>query len=252
MKAKAEQYEIMGMKTSATPENYDPDPAKNPDLKVYQQIAALKNLKPGTTYYYRVYTKSEKLSVKGSIYFFKTAPESSAPVNFALLSDLQQKKQIPSTVRMIGRSNIDFIVYNGDLQNTPWKAGEWFPVEGCHHSDKTGKEWFTVMQQTGDGCRLLQYVPLFPCPGNHELTDQRVLTDKSFAKDKTKWDLSVYMQLFRPLYPEQRYKANGTHWYSADWGDVHLVSLSLEASPSEGTSVQSSRPFRLLLPLWTS
>ena len=35
------------------------------------------------------------------------------------------------------------------------------------------------------------------------------------------------MQLFRPLYPEQRYKANGTHWYSADWGDVHIVSLSV-------------------------
>ena len=184
MKVKAKQYEIPGLKPSATPENYDPDPAKNPDLKVYQQIAALKNLKPGTAYYYRVYTKSEKLSVKGSIYFFKTAPESSAPVNFALLSDLQQKKQILSTVRMIGRSNIDFIVYNGYLQNTPWKAGEWFPVAGCCiHPDEAGKEWFTVMQHTGDGCRLLQYVPLFLCPSNHELTNQQVLTGKFSVKD---------------------------------------------------------------------
>lgn len=83
------------------------------------------------------------------------------------------------------------------------------------------------MQQMGDRCRLLQYIPIFPSPGNHEVTDQRVLTDKTRARDKSQWDLKIYMQLFRPLYPDQQHGENGKHWYSTDYGDMHIVSLSI-------------------------
>ena len=39
--------------------------------------------------------------------------------------------------------------------------------------------------------------------------------------------LQIYMQLFRPLYPNQEYGPNGRHWYSVDYGDLHLNSLSV-------------------------
>ncbi len=39
--------------------------------------------------------------------------------------------------------------------------------------------------------------------------------------------MKLYMQLFRPLYPDQQYGADGRHWYSADYGDLHIVSLSI-------------------------
>lgn len=35
------------------------------------------------------------------------------------------------------------------------------------------------------------------------------------------------MQLFRPLYPEQQYNDGGKRWYSADYGDMHISSISV-------------------------
>jgi hypothetical protein len=115
-------------------------------------------------------------------------------------------------------------LYNGDLQNVPYKAGGWFTIPGTPEDDD--KRWFNVMQQTGGGTRLMQYVPIFPSPGNHEVDDQDVLNYKDKA-GRDNMTLGIYMQLFRPLYPEQGYWANGKHWYSADFGDLHIVSLSL-------------------------
>jgi hypothetical protein len=54
-----------------------------------------------------------------------------------------------------------------------------------------------------------------------------VLTDKALALEPKLWDFSVYMQLFRPLYPEQQFGRDGKHWYSADFGDMHVASLSV-------------------------
>jgi hypothetical protein len=156
-------------------------------------------------------------------YHFRTAPPPGTPIKFILLSDLQLKPQTPSTVRLAGQQEADFIVYNGDLVNDPTRAGEWFSIPGTPEIKE--RRWFTVMQQTASGCRLLQYIPIFPCPGNHEVDDQRTMTDKRFARREA-MSLKIYMQLFRPLYPEQDYGSNGRHWYSIDYGDLHLVSLS--------------------------
>lgn len=228
-KAEARAYEVKGLRTSAKPDGYDPEPEKNPELKVFQRIATLKGLKPGTEYRYRTVVAEGGKTTEGPIYSFRTAPVAGgSPFSFILLSDLQQKKQIVETVNMAGRQNADFILYAGDFQNTPWKAAEWFPVEGSFIApEEKGREWFTAMQQTANGAKLLQYMPIFPCPGNHEADDQRIWTDKQLAQDPSKKTLSIYMQLFRPLYPDQEYGQNGTHWYSADYGDLHIVSLSL-------------------------
>ena len=224
----AKPYEIKGIRTSARPDGYDPDPAKNPELPVRQHIATLTGLKPATTYHYRVMTKFGSKTIEGRQYDFRTAPEQGKAFSLILLSDLQQKAQIRDTVRLAGQQGAQCIIYNGDFQNTPWKAGEWFPVEGCFVDPKEkGKEWFPTMQQTEGGARLLQHVPFFPCPGNHEADDQRIWTDKTLAQKPELKTLSIYLQLFRPLYPEQQAQRNGKHWYSADFGDLHIVSLSV-------------------------
>ena len=226
-KANAVQHEIKGIKTSATANGYDPDPAKNPDLKVFQQIVTLKNLKPNTTYYYRTTTKTGGSNETTKVYHFKTAPSAGGDFTFALLSDLQQKAEILETVKQIGQNKPNFIIYGGDLQNTPWKAGEWFPVEGCFAvEEEKGKEWFTAMQQEDDGAELFQYAPIFITPGNHEVDDQRIFFDKEMAV-RGNWSMSIYMQLFRPLYPAQEYQPNGTHWYSVNYGDLHIANISV-------------------------
>ncbi|MEG2380959.1 MAG: alkaline phosphatase [Oscillospiraceae bacterium] len=221
------QYELLGLKTSNKADGYDSDPEKNPDLKAFQEIATLKNLKPNTTYYYKTITTLNGKTETSKIYNFKTAPVNGEDFTFSLLSDLQLKEESPATVKQLGQNKPDFIIYGGDLINTPWKAGEWFAIEDCFIADnEKGKSWFEIMQQEEDGAELLQYTPLFITPGNHEVDDQRVYFDKEMAKNNDDWSLSIYMQMFRPLYPKQEYSPNGEHWYSVDYGDLHISNIS--------------------------
>jgi len=225
---RAKIYELEGLKTVDSFGKY------TVPLKAYQQIVHLKRLDPNTRYYYKVNNDSEV--TQG--YDFKTASEPGHPVKFILLSDLQLKDQAPATVKLAGQQGADFIMYNGDLQNTPYKAGEWFSLPGTPEAENL--RWFNIMQQTSDGCRLMQYVPIFPSPGNHEIDDQALLNDKNITS-RDKLSMMIYLQLFRPLYDNMRSYtldrrngyvgnagANGKHWYSTDYGDLHIVSLAIQ------------------------
>jgi hypothetical protein len=54
-----------------------------------------------------------------------------------------------------------------------------------------------------------------------------MLTTNSLA-DPADMTLSIYKKLFRPLYPAQQYGIGGNHWYQADYGDMHIVSPSIQ------------------------
>jgi hypothetical protein len=127
---------------------------------------------------------------------------------------------------MAGQQGADLIIYNGDLVNNSTHMEEWLSYPGTSIPEGDEHRWFNVMQQTTDGARLMQYIPTFPSPGNHEIDEQDRLKDPSLS-DRQKLNLKIYMQLFRPLYPKQQYGADGKHWYFADFGDLHIVSLSL-------------------------
>jgi len=227
-RAEAVQHEVKGFRTSATTEGYDPIPENNPELPVYQLIAKLDNLTPGSVVYYRAVTVKGDVEEVGPRYFFKTAPEKGQAFDFALLSDMQLKVKTKETLKYLGQQQKDFILFAGDLSNTPWKAGEWFPVENCfQNKGEEDRTFFECLQQNTENSHLMQYMPIFFCPGNHEVDDQRVFSDKEMAQNDTNWNLSIYMQLFRPLYPEQEYAVGGKHWYSADYGDLHISSLSV-------------------------
>lgn len=104
------------MRRSLLPTAYDATPENNPPLDVHQQIARIQGLKTDQTYFYRAVTRTGSRFQIGNGYFFKTAPNRGKEVKFALLSDLQLKPDILSTVKMVGQSQPDFIIYNGDLR----------------------------------------------------------------------------------------------------------------------------------------
>ena len=223
-----EPYEIKGFRTSATAEAYDSIPENNPELPVYQLIGKLENLTPGSVVYYRVTTTSGTVTESSDRYFFSTAPEKGTAFDFALISDMQLKVKTKETLYFLGMQRKDFMLFAGDLSNTPWKVGEWFNVDGCFQKEGEGdRSFFEALQQDDSNCQLMQYMPIFYCAGNHEVDDQRVCTDKAMAVDDSKWSWSIYMQLFRPLYPDQEYAVGGKHWYSADYGDMHISSINV-------------------------
>ncbi|MGI6695515.1 MAG: fibronectin type III domain-containing protein [Christensenellales bacterium] len=172
--AAAKQYEIKGFRTSVTPEGYDPDPAKNPELPVYQLIAKLDNLQPGQVYYYRVTTTKDGENQVGKRYFFKTAPEKGGEFQFALLSDMQLKVKTKETVKFIGQQENDFILFAGDLINTPWKVSEWFNVEGAYEAPgEEDRSFFECLFQDGDNTRLRS-----TCPYSTALATMRWMTNE--------------------------------------------------------------------------
>ncbi|NPV80280.1 MAG: metallophosphoesterase [Firmicutes bacterium] len=57
-----------------------------------------------------------------------TEPYLWTPVKFILLSDLQLKAQAPTTVKLAGQQEADFIIYTGDLVNTPGRVFDGFTV----------------------------------------------------------------------------------------------------------------------------
>lgn len=85
----------------------------------------------------------------------------------------------------------------------------------------------------------MQYCPSFFCPGNHEVDDFRVGTDPVFTRNADNWHFSIFMQIFRPLYPKADYSLSGKRWYSADYGDLHLVSLSCSGARSLANRARS-------------
>ncbi len=233
--ATAQQYEIKGFRTSATPEGYDAVPENNPEIPVYQLISTLNNLEPGKVVYYRVTTTKGDKSETTKSFFFKTAPAAGSDFDFALVSDMQLKVKTKETLYFLGMQHKDFLLFAGDLSNTPWKVGEWFGVNGCFQAPgEDDRTFFEALQQDDSNCQLMQYMPIFYCAGNHEVDDQRVCTDKALAVDDSNWSWSIYMQLFRPLYPDQEYGVGGKHWYSADYGDMHITSLNVHRWQSWG------------------
>ena len=226
--ATAEPFEIVGLRTSKNADGYDAVPENNPALPVYQLIAKCPELPAGSKIYYRVVTKNGDKTEVGKRYFFNTAPQAGEDFDFALLSDMQLKVKTKETLHFLGQQKKDFMLFAGDLCNTPWKAGEWFGVEGCYQAEgERDRTFFEALQQQDDNCRLMQYMPIFYCPGNHEVDDQRVCFDKEIAQDDANWNWSVYMQLFRPLYPEQDYTVSGKRYYSVNYGDLHIASINV-------------------------
>lgn len=221
-------FPFEGLRSSASVEGYDPVPENNPALVCYQMMATLDNLEPGSLVYYRIVTVGEGREEVGERYYFKTAPAAGDAFSFVLLSDMQMKVRTKETIKIMGQAEKDFILFAGDLCNTPWKAGEWFNVHNCYEvPGEDDRGFFECLHQKSENTHLLQYMPIFPCPGNHEFDDQRVCSDKAMAQDDRYYSWKVYMQLFRPLYPQQDYGVNGQRWYSVNYGDLHICSLSV-------------------------
>lgn len=108
-----------------------------------------------------------------------------------------------------------------------WRIDSWFDVDEPWQSrEDAAKAFFPCMQQQ-NGARLMQYAPIFVCPGNHELDDIRVYGDKELYLRDDRWNWSIFMQMFRPYYSLEDTGLCGRRWYCADYGDMHIISLSI-------------------------
>lgn len=221
---KAVCYELTGLRGPASNQGYSEHKEENPPLQLWQCIAKIIGLNPGERVYYRCQSGQESTKV----YHFHAAPLPGKPYRFAQISDLQGFDPCEETVYHIGCTRPDFLLYSGDAIFHSWRADQWFDLgEPWQDVDSRKRAFFPCMQQE-NGARLMQYCPLFFCPGNHEWDDMRLGTDKEYSQVDSNWTWSIFMQIFRPLYPEMDPTLAGKRWYSADYGDLHITSLHIQ------------------------
>ena len=219
----AQCYEIKGLYLPRDGREYADTPEENIPVTVYQYIAKLENLIPGERIFYRACCDNETTD----IYDFHTAPDSGSDFKFAQLSDLQGLGNCNETVYKIGCRHPDFIMYSGDATYISWRLDQWFDVGESWQDEATRKKAFFPCMQQRNGARLLQYAPMFFCPGNHELDDIRCYTKKEYTSDEKNWNWSIFMQMLRPFYPDTESGLNGKRWYSANYADLHIISLNI-------------------------
>ncbi len=222
-RTEAECHEIRGLRAPLADGTYPDAPEECPLVSVWQYIAKIDGLSPGETVFYRVSSGEHK----SEIYSFHTAPACGKNFRFAQMSDLQGLPDCNKTVYEIGKQRLDFILYSGDATYVNWRLDSWFDLGEEWQSEESRKKAFFPNMQQRNGARLLQYMPLFFCPGNHELDDMRCYSTKELTADDSQWNWSIFMQIFRPLYPTSDTSVTGRRWYSVDYGDLHIVSLSI-------------------------
>ena len=222
-RVEAQCYEIKGLRLPKADGTYGENPYEHREVSVWQYIAKIENLQPGKTVYYRCCCGGEFTKT----YFFKTAPKCGEDFRFVQISDLQALPNCNKTVFQIGCFHPDFILFSGDANYTIWRLDQWFDMgEEWQSAEARDVAFFPCMQQE-NGARLMQYAPMFFCPGNHEADFMKCSRGYSVEKSRDMWSWSIFMQMFRPLYPDCEWGADGKRWYSVNYGDMHITSLSV-------------------------
>lgn len=216
----AQCFELTGLRAPLEDGTYPEYPEMCAPVSVWQYVAKIENLNPGDTVYYRINSNNNLTKT----YSFHTAPEKGKNFRFVQLSDLQGLPDCNKTIDEVGKHKLDFILYSGDATYTSWRLDSWFDLgEEWQSEDSRKKAFFPCMQNAN----LLQYMPMFFCPGNHEVDNLRCYAEKEKAGDDKYWCWSIFMQMFRPLYNTNDYSVTGKRWYSVDYGDMHIISLSI-------------------------
>ncbi|MEM8546271.1 MAG: metallophosphoesterase [Cyanobacteria bacterium P01_H01_bin.119] len=146
---------------------------------IWRHEAAITDLTPGQRLPYRVLSMETSGTVhQSNVFSLAPSPPAGQPLTILLTSDHQSMPMTPANLQKAAETaavGIDAVFLAGDLVNIPDRASEWF-------DDARGNAFFPSLQgradsslQQGDqttqyqGGRIIQFAPLFPAVGNHEV-----------------------------------------------------------------------------------
>jgi hypothetical protein len=146
--------------------------------KVWRHEAKVERLKSGERIPYRVISIQENGRISQSeIFALAPAPLPEKPLKILLTSDHQLMPMTTANLQKVEETigKVDAVFLAGDLVNVPDRASEWF-------DDDRGGGFFPALQGRGNyelekegnrtvyrGGKIIQYAPLFPAIGNHEV-----------------------------------------------------------------------------------
>ena len=227
---------------------------------IWRHEALITGLAPNQRVPYQVVSVKGKETISSEEFTLASNPKPSTPLKILLTSDHQLMPMTTANLQKVEETidKVDAVFLAGDLVNIPDRASEWF-------DDSRGNAFFPNLQgrasyQLGDklyqGGKIIQYAPLFPAVGNHEVMG-RFSSTKSL---KEQFYDSIPRAVAQELYPQGDLKNNsfntdtyeeifslpetspgGEKYYAVTFGDIRLVVLyvtNIWRSPSTESDVK--------------
>jgi hypothetical protein len=230
---------------------------------IWRHEAVVKGLKAGQRIPYQVISaRSDGQEIKSHQFTLAPKPAPGTPLKILLTSDHQLMPMTAANLQKVGETvgQVDAIFLAGDLVNIPDRASEWF-------DDNRGGAFFPALQgrahyelekegikTTYKGGELIQYAPLFPATGNHEvmgrvsennLNDQfndpfprniaQILYQQNAARLNPKNDPnfrntwlknnSFNTDTYNDIFSLPQSQPGGENYYAVTFGDIRLVVL---------------------------
>lgn len=232
---------------------------------IWRHEGEITGLNQGNKIPYKVVSLVDENKIESNIFSLTASPKTETPVKILLTSDHQLKPMVAANLQKVVETigQIDAIFFAGDLVNIPDRASEWF-------DDKRGGAFFPCLQGLANytikneetktvyhGGQLIQFAPLFPTIGNHEVMGRwsekkrlsqqfvdaipREVTKTIYSekaeninidndnRNKEEWiknnsfNTDTYEEIFS--FPQTAY--NNSHYYSVTFGNIRLVVLQV-------------------------
>src|SRR4028118_1582326 len=238
---------------------------KKPTMRdIWRHEAKVTGLTPGKRIPYRVISvREDGQSVSSNQFTLAPKPTPQTPLKILLTSDHQLMPMTAANLQKVAETvgQVDAVFLAGDLGNIPDRASEWF-------DDNRGGAFFPCLQghakyelerngvrTTYTGASLIQYAPLFPATGNHEvmgrfsmdsgLNDQfndpypRSVADAIYQKNAKQWNKTNNPDLpktwlknntfntdtYNEIFTLPKSNPDGENYYAVTFGDIRLVVL---------------------------
>lgn len=227
---------------------------------IWRHEVTVTDLTPNQRIPYQVTSIKNQELISSKIFSLASNPTPDTPVKILLTSDHQlmpmTSANLQKVVETIGR--LDAVFLAGDLVNIPDRASEWFDDNrgGSFFPCLQGKAHYQLGETIYQGGEIIQYAPLFPAVGNHEVMGRFSLTQSL----KYQFDDSIPRFVAKKLDPEGDLTNNsfntdtyeeifslpesqpgGKKYYALTFGDIRLVVLNVTnmwRSPSTKSNVK--------------
>ncbi|WP_144868544.1 metallophosphoesterase [Hyella patelloides] len=199
---------------------------------------------------YQVVSLQEGETVSSQQFTLTGKPQPGTPLKILLTSDHQLMPMTAANLQKVAETidRVDAVFLAGDLVNIPDRASEWFDDSrgGAFFPSLQGKAHYQLEKDgvttTYKGGEIIQYAPLFPAIGNHEVMG-RYSTEKPLGRQyndavprnkslientsdlttikNNSYNSDTYEEIFSLPGSESEEKP----YYAVTFGDIRLVSL---------------------------
>ncbi|MFC7401398.1 S-layer homology domain-containing protein [Citricoccus sp. GCM10030269] len=227
---------------------------------VFRHEATVTGIEDAGEVPYRVVSVLDGEPVLSDTFALEDAPTADEDINVLLTSDHQAKTNAPANLQAAENvmGDIDAVFMAGDLVNVPDRASEWFDSENglAFFRGLQGNAGFEAPNgQTYDGGEILQYAPIYPAIGNHEVqgrVDGQTSLSESFNSPvprevaeaeyekvasevnpdndpqiKAQWieDNSFSTTTYEEMFTLPESESGGERYYATNVGNIRLISL---------------------------